>query len=298
VCKILEANSCEAKQCEDIINEAFKSELCDVLKAIAFQKDKNGRILLHIMDNKVAAYVKEQIFFLKRYELVDVDVPIHCSATAVVFKALDHQIVSQETCNSQPSHVVIKFMLHEDQYKREISIRKKCELDDKYVIGILNSFDISSKDITTWPLKEIKLRNGKNLATDYMYGIVMEAADRNLDTIFQSERPTINHIKKILQEVGAALQHCHRKNMIHGDLKMLNIVRVGDTMRLIDFDAAASFGDAFGAKFSSGILPPEMLYKLQTKEEVDQYMQVVYLIINFCLFYTVICFVVLGLGKC
>ena len=105
----------------------------------------------------------------------------------------------------------------------------------------------------------------------YKLGIVMDAAERSLDTIFRSERPDLGnhesvtqqtqnltqhdpgHIKVIMREIGEAVRHCHKKKIMHGDLKMLNILRVHSRMKLIDLDASAIIGHEFcGSKFSSG----------------------------------------------
>jgi hypothetical protein len=61
--------------------------------------------------------------------------------------------------------------------------------------------------------------------------------------------------------------------MIHGDVKLLNAVRVGTCLRLIDLNASVKIGEVYfaGAKFSSGMLPPEMIAKL-TVEEYEKYM--------------------------
>lgn len=62
---------------------------------------------------------------------------------------------------------------------------------------------------------------------------------------------------------------------MHGDLKLLNVVRFrrDNRLRLIDLDAAAKIvpvggeGESYtGAKFSSGVLPPEMFHALKQGE--------------------------------
>ena len=55
----------------------------------------------------------------------------------------------------------------------------------------------------------------------------------------------------------------HEKGFIHGDLKPLNIMRVAAKMKLIDLDSACECitGLTFaGLKYSSGFVPPEMVY--------------------------------------
>ena len=59
----------------------------------------------------------------------------------------------------------------------------------------------------------------------------------------------------------------HEKGFIHGDLKPLNIMRVAAKMKLIDLDSACECitGQTFaGLKFSSGFVPPEMVYCNET----------------------------------
>jgi serine/threonine protein kinase len=51
-----------------------------------------------------------------------------------------------------------------------------------------------------------------------------------------------------------AVAHLHSKRVVHGDLKPLNIMRVGVSYRIIDFDAAVdlSVSRYCGAKYTSG----------------------------------------------
>ena len=69
-------------------------------------------------------------------------------------------------------------------------------------------------------------------------------------------------------ETMECVQHLHEKELVHGDIKMLNVVRLSldNRLRLIDLDAAAKFsrhgGDYVCSKFSSAILPPECFAKL------------------------------------
>ena len=99
----------------------------------------------------------------------------------------------------------------------------------------------------------------------------MDAADRNLHQIFLQERPDLNTVRNILTEVFEAVAHLHDKGLMHGDLKLLNVVRFrrDNRLRLIDLDAAARIEEKenqnsfAGAKFSSAVLPPEMFYELK-----------------------------------
>ena len=55
------------------------------------------------------------------------------------------------------------------------------------------------------------------------------------------------------------LQHLHSKNLVHGDVKPLNVLQMEVALKLIDLDASVKAGDVIGHKFSSCYLPPEML---------------------------------------
>ena len=69
----------------------------------------------------------------------------------------------------------------------------------------------------------------------------MDAADRNLFQIYQSERPDLNKVRMLMRETMECVQHLHEKRLVHGDIKMLNVVRLAldNRLRLIDLDAAA-----------------------------------------------------------
>ena len=47
-------------------------------------------------------------------------------------------------------------------------------------------------------------------------------------------------MRTILSQVFEAVAHLHKKELMHGDLKLLNVVRFrrDNRLRLIDFDAA------------------------------------------------------------
>ena len=110
--------------------------------------------------------------------------------------------------------------------------------------------------------------------SEYKYGIVMDGADRNLDAIFRSERPNVNAVRVYAQQIAEALQHLHKDGkMIHGDVKLLNVVRFDNRLKLIDLDACSKLTSKVvkfyaGSKFSSGVLPPEMIYKVTSDEDL------------------------------
>lgn len=240
-------------------------------KLLCHVEDTKGRDIFGIVDPEVRLVMEEFIYFCERYDLSD-GPPVHRSATAVVVYADDHnrkKSLSSSKVEQKVTidKVVIKFMLNLEQYMREVSVRRNNSFDDNYVVGLKESPDLQvfEKAVQNLIIQERKMKL-------YKYGIIMEAAERSLDTIFRSERPDLGHIKVLMREIGEAVRHCNHKNIMHGDLKMLNILRVNSRMKLIDLDASAIIGHEFcGSKFSSGVLPPEMFYRLKTDQEERDY---------------------------
>ncbi|KAF0717419.1 Aste57867_2301 [Aphanomyces stellatus] len=156
--------------------------------------------------------------------------------------------------------VAIKFMRKKDDYERELSTRQG--LDPKYVLGLLPS--PTSQQFQDY-LHHLKI-NGDISVSEYPHVLVMPSADRSLHDIFEKEFVSDNKIRQMMEEVAQSLQHIHSKGIVHSDLKMLNVLRVANRLQLIDMDAATEVGAMAGAKWSSGILPPEMFYFLNTNE--------------------------------
>mmetsp|Transcript_17354 Transcript_17354/g.42443 ORF Transcript_17354/g.42443 Transcript_17354/m.42443 type:complete len:126 (+) Transcript_17354:671-1048(+) len=77
----------------------------------------------------------------------------------------------------------------------------------------------------------------------------------------------------MMKEVAEALLHLHLKGIVHGDLKMPNVVRTGARLLLIDLDASAKVRnkDASEDVSTKDVLPPEMIHKLKTRTELNEY---------------------------
>ncbi len=157
---------------------------------------------------------------------------------------------------------------------REISARKDNELESKFVVGILKEYDGDDDP------KFLEAVNRRADLAGYKYAIVMPCADRNMDTIFRSERPDLNTARAHAQQVAESIQHLHHQGIVHGDLKLMNIVRIDERLCLIDLDACSKFNKpieqtlhkffAF-SKFSSAVLPPESIHPLKNDAEFDQF---------------------------
>ncbi|EOD13279.1 hypothetical protein EMIHUDRAFT_119917 [Emiliania huxleyi CCMP1516] len=188
-------------------------------------------------------------------------------------------ICKQQLGDGQRS-VVIKLMQEKEQWERERDARAKNQLDSRFIVlelpGVPSDDEIAAAVLVRGgglgAIAKQYLPEGISLGTR---AIIMDAADRNLHQIFLQERPDLNGVRAILQQVFEAVAHLHAKGLMHGDLKLLNVVRFrrDNRLRLIDLDAAAKIvpvggeGESYaGAKFSSGVLPPELFHELKQGE--------------------------------
>jgi hypothetical protein len=181
------------------------------------------------------------------------------------------QFVKEELDHGGLRFVVLKLMKNEDQFKRELESRGQYGLDPQYVVSVLRTYGVNSAKEGTPQTAVEHLQFTEDLQmenlSEYKHALVMPCAERNGDTIFRSERPESLEIRLFAKQTAEAVQHVHNQGIIHGDLKLLNIVRQGHRIRLIDLDACTeitkSNAEHFtGAKFSSGILPPEVCIPL------------------------------------
>lgn len=110
----------------------------------------------------------------------------------------------------------------------------------------------------------------------------MQKGDRSLDTIYRCEKPSEGKIMGFTKEICDGLQDFHNNRRIHGDLKPQNFVRFRNKLYLIDFDASCNIVDTDSqkstnfvgmTKFSSGIMPPEMIFKIEDEDQKKKYLQ-------------------------
>ncbi|KAF0717651.1 hypothetical protein As57867_002168, partial [Aphanomyces stellatus] len=309
--------------------EKFAACSQELLRELAFARDKHGRQVNQITDAATRKYLNDRLFYCGRYEIFE-GPPVHVSNTAVVVMAYDHGICTQLfqqhknnhgnldvngfiKCNKVLGRVVtksgtkkekkleidmwqsefqlwdkdsngslseaeylrycaqhcgkklkvaMKFMKNGDEYQLEIDNRE--DLDDSFVLSLLPSI---GQSVFQANLNTLKIHGGYPM-TEYPHVMVMPAADRSLEDIYLKERPGENERRILLQQVAEGLQHLHQNELVHGDVKKMNVVRVENRLKLIDLDAATNFKEPVGAKFSSGCLPPELFCKLNSDDEL------------------------------
>lgn len=233
--------------------EATLELVSDLVDDLAGALDKHGRKALDIATPKCKQLIQTHLHFYGRYELKPGPAE-HQSATCIVRLAVDY--------SDQHRPVALKLMRNRDQFLRELSIRTMGGLSEDYVIGIIRHHDGDEDEKF---LAETKRKKGYD---GYRYCLVMSAADRNLAAVLSHEHiagKDWESIKTIARQITHCLGYMHSKELIHGDIKPLNIMRQAANVKLIDLDASASFKadnqQYSGAKFSSAYIPPELLYQ-------------------------------------
>ena len=128
-------------------------------------------------------------------------------------------------------------MRNTEQFQREVLLRTDRKLESKYVMGVNHEYSYDTDDDFA---SALRLLNGDSDLDfgDYKHAIVMPLADRSLDAIFRSERPDKNQIRVLAEQLAEAIKHVHSKGLIHGDVKLQNVVRFGEGLRLIALDAS------------------------------------------------------------
>jgi serine/threonine protein kinase len=83
----------------------------------------------------------------------------------------------------------------------------------------------------------------------------MPLAERSLEDVIRNERIAgrdLNAIRYFASSIGEALAYLHQdEELVHADLKPLNIVRIGGYWKLIDLDAAVQVSLSFPASLYS-----------------------------------------------
>ena len=170
----------------------------------------------------------------KKYYKV-VGLKVHASETCLVIFAVD--VLSDR-------RVALKLMVHEDQWHREIDLRKTEHGEQVDTTHVMELVDYVELDVAGLEY----CRNDERLQGEgvFRYLLVMPQATRDLSDLLSHDRVAghkLDEAKTILKQVADHLHYLHEEcRMIHGDIKSRNIVEVvqedGDIVwALIDLDA-------------------------------------------------------------
>ena len=229
-------------------------------------KDSENRMIVEMASVQNREAIQSVSLIHGRYRFLEAR-PEHQSATCFVFKAQDEWTMDEST--GKPIRVALKLMRFKSQYIREIEARK-ANFSTEYIIDVL-SFYPAFSELNNWSDevqydKEGFLSTGKlsKQEAEKLFCVVMPLADRNMFVALKQERfagTNMDIVRHVFQQIVLCVSHMHEKGYIHGDIKPLNIVRVGAEWKLLDLDATCQIGiDVVGFKSSTACVPPELIY--------------------------------------
>ena len=138
-----------------------------------------------------------------------------------------------------PRKVVIKLMKDKVQWQREMTSRNwkwdpatnkymlsqnNVTLDPQYVVQALDAptqAEVATAVSESRILQDLAEKYmGKVSIKEYVYPVVMDAANRNLAQIYLQERPGLDALRVLARQIFEAVQHLHSRKLMHGDLKV------------------------------------------------------------------------------
>jgi len=247
----------------------------DDIHALKAFRDRQGRSFFSSANSEIRDAIERRSLFLGRYQIVK-GVPIRSSETSIVFEAINYggekeldsyNDTSDTSCEeATDSRVMLKCMKDVECFNKEVEVRSKC--DPQFVVQAINFHKIGKDEA-------LSLAKNKNSLHQYTFVLVMPSGDRNLDMIHRYENLDILQLRSYAKQIANALQNLHRNRIIHGDLKLKNIVRIEGRLKIIDFGASYMLGagstSLISSKFSSGIFPPEMIHMISNDTEADAF---------------------------
>ena len=241
----------EHRSATSLVVRAVDHEAADDYGKLFDEFDKDGSGTLDSNELGAAAKLGTNVEILK---LADGE-----SYTKDAFVAKCQRLFGKER------KVVIKIFQVEEQWRNEKKARDDQQLDARYVVQTIPA---PTDDEFAKALGETNLF-GEGVGSR---AIVMDAANRNLFQIYQSERPDLNKVRMLMRETMECVQHLHEKGLVHGDIKMLNVVRLSldNRLRLIDLDAAAKFSRHGGDYVVLEVLVRDLAPECFAKLDADQ----------------------------
>ena len=239
---------------------AIKTWLDSNFTIAAVDLDENYE-LPHEIGGEIAALTLRNrrlpSLYLQRY-LIDSGPPLHLSGTSVVWAATD--------CRMNARRVALKHTNRQDSMFRELSASTKLLSAEEVatIIPVLG-FHAPAETIfdpclisNRFPEQTNALKEpatGCCTPESYSYVLVMELADRSLHDLCAKQRLAgynVDHVKSLFRELTECVRRVHDAFLIHGDLKLRNVLlRVDDaapsgySVALCDLDASKNSGDCY-----------------------------------------------------
>lgn len=231
---------------------------------------------------------------------------LHISASSIVVSATEkYEDRNERGSLWKERPVAMKFVKTSDQVVNEVNGRSFGE-SYKHIVPITAVIvDANQPKKLTFDMEKVlvyeEIDLNKQFATDVLtkvaivpdkdkdklfeqfecnFCIVLELGERNLTDVLVHENiagTNWHYICEIMRDVCNALSAVHKSNRIHGDVKPLNIVRVGGKWKLIDMDVSCQIMGNFGTKLpSTGYCPPEMARAILALSPNDKASSIIY----------------------
>lgn len=252
-------------------------------RILASLKSIEGTPIHQVAAPKTSRFLKSYLHFADNYEFESCP-PLEKTPTSLTLHAKDFR-EKREGDGNRVHHnhyhddVVIKFMIDRAEYEREIRLHSQIVLSRFHktpVVPILNTYDmdrIGKQKETAGDLafaRDIEEQAELGLS-QYRYACVKPKIGDSLHSLIQNDSSALD-IKKCLYHVGSALKCLHDNGIFYGEIGMTSIVTMGSSFVFSDLTTAtSSTKDFYGARFSSGFLPPEMIMKLNSKKSLSRY---------------------------
>ena len=195
--------------------------------------------------------------------------------------------IDEDGCRS----VVLKFIKSKSTFDLEKSCRDiLCDEQSLNVVPVLNQFSFEGNDKMDKsndfirdiygggpPLLNLDLSN-------FNYGIVMPAADGDLQDIFYRQGMNSSNMRENIRQVGETLQALHEQGITYMNLSLSSVLQYGHKMVLSDFGSALflksiegnnAIGGSSQCSINTSILPPELIakFELSNKDSSNQFLK-------------------------
>jgi hypothetical protein len=240
------------------------------LLTIENAKSQTATDLAVMCEGKLGIQHKFTVVLFDKFQIVKPKNPLYKSPTAEVHECWNLSDMADTSTAGDRKSMVLKLMATADMWLSEVVTRDAMnrdhyltsvvQLESAALIAASNADDTldvaASRDhavdyvhnrigadlaigiFQPHFVAETGRQEARQLMVDFPYAIEMLVADRNLNEIIISERlaeEPLEVIRQTSRQILDLVADLHRAGVVHGDLKPKNIVRVGRTLKFIDF---------------------------------------------------------------
>jgi serine/threonine protein kinase len=231
---------------------------------LGYARDEHGRIAVNVATQVNRVAIQSEYLWHGRYRILE-SRPQHVSKTCLVYRGVDEEDLNEI---GDPKPIALKLMVHKTHFHKELTARQH-DFDSGFIMDISNHFPDSSEssyasmpEVCGFDIENV-IRMTK-LQAEQLYCVALPYAERNMFVAMKQERfagSNMDEVAHVFSQIVKCVEHMHSFGLIHGDLKPLNIVRVGAHWKLIDLDATSKIGvEVHLSKFSSAYIPPESIF--------------------------------------